>query len=191
MAGTSPGSRDPAEADEEERVRGKAAAKNANRRAQEAQERIAELEARLRKEAEQHRRELREAREERDRARDRLTREVDDQSRAAVAEAFAAAARDVALAREECRSRIIAGFAVICRNLGAVPVWRDIQSSQDQMAEIGEAFGVPVGELVAAVTDTNRRGRRMTNRGARDLASYYREVDGNSHRLKVDHKVDQ
>jgi len=164
-------------------MRGKAAAQAANRRAAEAQDRVTALETQLREQEQRHREELREARQERDRARDRLTREVDARARQAIADAQLVAAAEMARVREECHGRILDGFALICRNLGGeVPIKTGRGGSHGahvsaELAELGEAFGVSVGDLLAAVKpDVGRRIRRRTNRGTRELAERYRKA---------------
>lgn len=150
-------------------MRGKAAAQNANRRANEAQERIAELEARLRDQDRRHSAEAATLQAERDQAMSRLIREVDTLAGEAVAAAEASALQVTQEAHEQCDERIANGFAWLCRTLG--------NQMPSDLKACAEAFQVQPALLINAQGDSvfNRRTRRMSGKQIRNLNAFHKE----------------
>lgn len=166
-------------------MRGKAAAQNASRRANEAQTRIAELEERLRRQEELHHAEMTSLRNDRDQARNRLVREVQELSREAVTSAEQNAQRTIREVAGGCTSQIATGMAWIAENLleGRLP---------SDVAGLAAAFQVEASVVVRAFDPdgwTGRAGRRITSKRMRRIDTVERQKavrDGEFPLLKVD-----
>lgn len=151
-------------------MRGKAAAQNANRRAQDAMHEAAGLKARLCEQERIHRLEVASLTEERDQARGRLIREVGRLSKDAIDEAQHAAQRSVREAQQACEDRISNGYSWLCEKLG--------DQMPADMEGCAAAFGVHPSQLIESLGDPifNRRARRMSTKKLRDLNAFYAET---------------
>jgi hypothetical protein len=155
-------------------ARGKMAARNANRRADEVSAQIEQLNSTLAATREAHRVEVAELRAKLGQTQGALSREVKTLADKAVRDARQQAANEVAQARAEYLERVAQGFYAIDQAIRAVgrPVARLELLGHDGFIRIAEAFGVEVGPLLARAQELDgatpgRNLSRTTNRSGR------------------------
>lgn len=142
-------------------ARGKAAAQAANRRLTEVQDRVTALERQLLEREVAYRAEVNGLRAALRRAEGAISREIRQLSDSHVAAERDRANAAVKAARDGHLEQVIAGF-VLLESLPSVT----LEATMDQWGDIGEAFGVDVGPLMAGI-ETAQHGRPHSRHTAR------------------------